>query len=133
MKVKYEFVNKETTVVEVSMKIKKEITELNRVEYNQNHKETRRHCTLSVMGDEGTWLQSEKYNPYKIKIMSNYGVIDLRLDDALEHLTDGQRAAIFAIYFDGYTMSEYADEMGITHAAVSQMITRAKKILKEFY
>ena len=49
MKIKYEFVTGETVEVEVDDSIGKVMVELDRIEYNNDHKETRRHCSLSAI------------------------------------------------------------------------------------
>ena len=59
MKIKYEFVNGESMEVEVSEEVGGIIVDRNgsgRSPYNNEKKETRRHCTLSTLGDEGKWL-----------------------------------------------------------------------------
>ena len=47
MKIKYEFAN-ETVEVEVSEEWGSIVVDLDRQEYNANHRETRRHCSLEA-------------------------------------------------------------------------------------
>jgi len=54
---------------------------------------------------------------------------DLR--DALQYLTEPQRDVVAAVYFNGLTQEEAAEERGVTQEAVSQMLTRAFDTLKE--
>ena len=65
MKIRYEFVTG-TVEVEVSAEMAALHMELDRIEYNNNHKETRRHTTLDNGFDEKEWLASDEYNPINI-------------------------------------------------------------------
>lgn len=61
MKIKYEFAT-ETVEIEVSEDWGDVLVDLNRQEYNNNHKETRRHTTLNNGYDDGDWLAVEDEN-----------------------------------------------------------------------
>lgn len=56
MKIKYEFAT-ETVEVEVSAEMYALHMELNRVEYNNNHRETRRHVSLDTGLEHSEWLR----------------------------------------------------------------------------
>ena len=64
MKIRYEFVTG-TVEVEVSAEMAALHMELDRIEYNNNHKEARRHTTLDNGFDEKEWLASDKCRTYK--------------------------------------------------------------------
>ena len=48
MKVRYEFVTGEFTEIEVDDSLGELLVDFDRQEYNNNHKETRRHCSLDA-------------------------------------------------------------------------------------
>ena len=58
MKIKYEFVAEETVEIEVSEEMYEELKELDRREYNNNHRETRRHSSLDTGLEHSEWLRS---------------------------------------------------------------------------
>ncbi len=53
------------------------------------------------------------------------------LNAALELLTDDQRDAIKAVYIDGLTQAEYGASVGISQPAVSNLIVRGLRRLKQ--
>ena len=59
MKIKYEFAT-ETVEVEVSEELGTVIVDLDRREYNINHKETRRHCSLDAFNLDDTLFPSDE-------------------------------------------------------------------------
>ncbi len=58
MKIKYEFVN-ETIEIEVDEAWASVMLDLDRQEYNVNHKETRRHCSLDALNLDETLIPSD--------------------------------------------------------------------------
>lgn len=133
MIIKYEFITGETVKVEVDENIGEVIVELDRSEYNNDKKETRRHCTLNVLGDDGEWLIDRESDPCTIKNLSKYGVEDERLDDAMDNLTEEEREAVFAVYGSGYTRKAYSEIISIPRTTVNDYVTRGKKKIKKFY
>ena len=59
MKIKYEFAT-ETVEIEVDEDVGNFIVDLNRKEYNINHKETRRHCSLEAFNLDDELLPSDE-------------------------------------------------------------------------
>ena len=59
MLIKYQFADGTTTEVEVSEEIGAVILDLDRQEYNVNHRETRRHCSLEAFDLDGNLLPSK--------------------------------------------------------------------------
>jgi RNA polymerase sigma factor (sigma-70 family) len=53
------------------------------------------------------------------------------LEPYLEHLTDQQRVVVTARYEYGMTEQEIAEQVGMSQPAVSQMLKRVKKTLRE--
>lgn len=123
MKIKYQFAT-ETVEIEVDDDWGSLVIDLDRQEYNNDHKETRRHVSLDAalyegeaFADEGADL--EKYADH----------IDLRR--AISTLTDHQQRIINGRYFEGLTYVELGKELGITEASVRSAADRALKQLRK--
>ena len=128
MKITYKFVTGEVTEVEVSEEIGAVIIDLDRQEYNNDHKETRRHYSLEARVYEGM----------------EYAVVDSdlealfagptdeeRLHAAIQKLDANQREMIRAIYFEGVSVNDYAARMGVTQSAISHRLQTVKRKLKK--
>ena len=123
MKIKYQFAT-ETVEIEVDDDWGSLVIALVRQEYNNDHKETRRHVSLDAalyegeaFADEGAGL--EKYAER----------IDLQR--AISTLTDHQQRIIKGYFFDGLTYVELGEELGISEAGVRQAANRALKQLRK--
>ena len=121
MKITYKFVTGEVTEVEVSEEIGAVIIDLDRQEYNNDHKETRRHYSLDGKVYEGM----------------DYAVEDSDLEALFagptdeERLDPDQQSMIRAIYFEGVSVNDYAARMGVTQSAISHRLQTARKKLKK--
>ena len=134
MKITYEFVN-ETIEIEVSDSWEQVIIELNRKEESVNKKETRRHVSLSPIGDEGAWLKSSEADPYAM-IGEAIRIADEQkkkreLLNVIKALPPKQKALVEAIYFQGLTLTEYADMTGVSQPAISQQLKTVMKKIKK--
>ena len=123
MKIKYQFAT-ETVEIEVDDDWGNLVIDLDRQEYNNDHKQTRRHVSLDAalyegeaFADEGAGL--EKYAER----------IDLQR--AISTLTDHQQRIIKGYFFDGLTYVELGEELGISEAGVRQAANRALKQLRK--
>ena len=127
MKIYYESVTGkiELDVPEKWGKIK---VDLDRQEYNVNHKETRRHCSLEAYNLDGNLLPSE--TNIEVEVLKNEERQELM--DAIEKLTPDQRNLIKAVFFDGVSISEYAKKKGVSQPAITQRKETALKKLKNF-
>lgn len=130
MKTKYEFVNGEVVEIEVSEEWAEVLKELDRKEYNDNHRETRRHCTLSVQGDQGLWLVDEELDPYVIVEKKENNIV---LHKAMQSLTEKQRDIVSKVYFEGVPIGEYAEIKGISQPVASKRLASAIKNMKKFF
>lgn len=126
MKIKYEFAT-ETTEIEVSEEWGSILLDLDRQEYNINHKETRRHCSLEAFNLDGNLFQSDD-NLEKEIIEKD---LNLRLNNAIQELTDAQKKR-FLMYMDGKTYREIAKAEGVDHKQIIKSIEQARKKLKNF-
>ena len=102
--------------------------ELDRIEYNNNHKETRRHTTLDNGFDEKEWLASDKYNPINIIEAEAEA---MRIRAAFAELTKTQRHLVSKMFIEGMSGKEYAESIGVSPAAVSQQLRTIRKKLKK--
>ena len=110
MKITYKFVTGEVAEFEVSEEIGAVIVDLDRQEYNNDHKETRRHYSLEALFAGPTDEE--------------------RLRAAIQKLDPDQQAMIRAIYFERVSVNDYAARMGVTQSAISHRLQTVKKKLK---
>ncbi len=127
MKVKYEFVTG-TVEVEVTDDWGTLLVDLDRQEYNINHKETRRHCSLDAYNQDDALLPSDEDVVRDILAAED----NQRLFEAIAHLDAEQQELVRAIFFGKMSVSEYAKRHGITQPAASQRKKAVLKKLKEF-
>jgi len=129
MKIKYEFAT-ETTEIEVTEEWGSILIELDRQEYNINHKERRRRYSLDACDFEGDDFACEDEALTKIQGGSDEFSI---LYDAIESLTEDQKDLVKKIFFEGYSVNDYAEMLGVGASAVSHRIQRIKARIKKFY
>lgn len=123
MKIKYQFAT-ETVEIEVSDDWGNLVIDLNRQEYNNDHKETRRHIFLDAAEFEGEVFAVE--DPSLESFADNYD-----LQQAIAKLTDNQRRIIVGHYFEGLTYVALAQELGIAEANVRKAANRALKQIQK--
>lgn len=128
MKIKYEFVDGDVEL-EVSDEWASVLSELDRLERNNDKKERRRHYSLEACTYEGADYAVEDKGISAL--FEDLGDAE-RLNEALTHLSSKQQALIRAIYFEGISVSKYADIMGISQPAISQQLKTVYKKLKKF-
>lgn len=128
MKIKYEFADGDVEL-EVSDEWASVLAELDRLERNNDKKEKRRHYSLEACTYEGDDYAVEDKG---ISALFEGLGDEERLNEALTHLSSKQQALIKAIYFEGISVSKYADIMGISQPAISQQLKTVYKKLKKF-
>nr|DAF90056.1 MAG TPA: RNA polymerase sigma factor [Siphoviridae sp. ctEJj1] len=128
MKIKYEFVDGDVEL-EVSDEWASVLAELDRLERNNDKKEKRRHYSLEARTYEGAYYAVEDKGISAL--FEGLGDAE-RLNEALTHLSSKQQALIRDIYFEGISVSKYADIMGISQPAISQQLKTVYKKLKKF-
>lgn len=128
MKIKYTFANGDVTEIEVSEEIGAVVLDLDRQEYNTNHRETRRHCSLEALDLDGNLLPS-KDNVEIDFIRKEDGA---KLRDAISRLNPRQQKLIKAIYFEGQKVTDLALEEGVHWTAITHAVERALKKLEKF-
>ena len=126
MKISYQFCN-ETIEIEVDEEWANVLHELDRVEYNANHRETRRHCSLDALNLDDAFLPSEDDTERDAIRNIEAG----RLHEALAQLEHRQRYLIEEIYLKERRLVDLAAELGIDKSAVRHALDRALKRLKK--
>lgn len=123
MKIKYKFAN-ETIEIDVAEKWGDIVVELNRLEYNVDHAETRRHTSLSSFTYEdrryfadGTDLLAD--------ILSTETV-----SRAMSHLTERQQYLIRKSCLEGWSYTDLAALEGVDESTIRHAVNRAKRRLK---
>jgi len=135
MKIKYEFINGESTEIEVDETIGTFILDSRRIEENLARKE-RYHCLSSDAFDsdasdtvtEGSWGVDERTPEYEFfKKLKNK-----RIETAFSALSETQRRRPL-LYIDGVSVNEIARIEGINPNAAWKSIEGArKKFIKNF-
>lgn len=128
MKIQYKFVN-ETISIDVPDDWGEILIDLDRLEYNNDHKETRRHYSL-----EGKVYEGKDYAVEDPGLEALFAgpTDEERLRAAIQKLDPDQQTMIRAIYFEGVSVNDYAARMGVTQSAISHRLQTVKKKLKKF-
>ena len=128
MKITYKFVTGEVAEVEVSEKIGAVIVDLDRQEYNNDHKETRRHYSLEGKVYEGMDYAVEDSG---LEALFAGPTDEERLHTAIRQLSPDQQEMVRAIFFENVSVNDYAARMGVTQSAISHRLQTVKKKLKK--
>ena len=126
MKVRYQFAV-ETIEVEVDEIWGEMLMDMDRREYNNDHKETRRHAPLYEM-DQDDSLFPAKDN-VEDEILRKEEMKEVAA--ALELLNAEQLWLVKKIYFEGISVNSVAAELGVDHSAVSHRLRTIRKKLEK--
>ena len=127
MKITYEFVTGEISGVEVDESLGGMLLDLDRQQYNNDHKETRRHVSLDGMDYEGELFVSAEDTEGETERREDMA----RLYSAMEALSPSQRELVEKVYFEGRKITDIAAEEGVDKSAVSHRLGRIHKKLKK--
>ena len=105
------------------------LCELDRQEYNNDHKETRRHYSLEGKVYEGMDYAVEDPG---LEALFAGPTDEERLRTAIQKLDPDQQKMVQAIYFENVSVNDYAARMGVTQSAISHRLQTVKKKLKKF-
>ena len=125
---RYHFSNGETISIDVSDDWGEILIDLDRLEYNNDHKETRRHYSLEGKVYEGMDYAVEDPG---LEALFAGPTDEERLRAAIQKLSPDQQAMIRAIYFENVSVNDYAARMGVTQSAISHRLQTVKKKLKK--
>ena len=129
MKYTYRFVTGESVGIEVSAEMEALLINEDRLEYNNDHANTRRHVLLDTGRDGGEdYLAVDDEN---LQALFEGEPDEARLLRALKQLTPKQQALLRALFWDGVTISQYAQQKGVSQPAVSHQFSTALRKLKK--
>ena len=131
IKIAYRFADGHVEEVEVEPEVAETLKELDRQEYNNTQKETRRHTLISAMEYEGQCFVDQNSDAERIAI----GKIGAeKFWAAFRRLNPKQQDLLYALYLSDRPISqaEYAVRLGIHEKSVKQNAWRARKDLKDF-
>ena len=126
MKIRYQFAT-ETVEVEVSEELGNIIVDLNRQEYNNHHKETRRHCSLDAFNLDGALFPSEEDIEAEVVAKDQYN----RLYAAIALLEPQQKELVRQVFFEDRKIVDIAAEEGVSEAAIRNRLKRITQHLKK--
>lgn len=120
MKIVYQSVT-ETIEIEVEEEWAAVVRDLDREEYNSDHRETRRHCSLDALNLDDAYLPSDTDVEAEVaELMENE-----RLFAALSTLEPEQQSLIRRVYLSGEKIVDIAAKEGVSTTAIQN---RLKKI-----
>ena len=128
MKVRYEFVTGEVSEIEVEENLGELLVALDRQQYNNDHKETRRHTSLDGMGYEGEFFVSDADTAGEVEWREDIA----RLFAAMDRLNPEQRELLLKVYFKGQSCASIAEAEGVDKSAISHRLERIYKKLKKY-
>ena len=128
MKIKYEFVN-ETVEIDVEEEWADIVVDLDRQDYNVNHKETRRHCSLEAFSSNDERLASD--DDVERDVIADED--RRRLYKAIAELTPDQQELVRRVYFNNERLADIAREQGVSRAALTNRMNRLLASLKKFF
>ena len=115
---------KEITVTEAKGK---EIIELNRIEYNDNHRETRRHVSLEAYDPYGALVKDDA-DPLQEVI--NKEEMD-QLHQSISQLTPAQQKLLMNKFWDGMKQIDIAKDEGVSKMPITKRLQTIKRRLKK--
>ena len=127
MKITYEFVTGEVSGVEVDEHLGGMLLDLDRQQYNNDQKETRRHFSLDGMDYEGELFASAEDTERTVEHREDMA----RLYSAMEILSPSQRELVKKVYFEERTFASIAREEGVGESAIRDRMKRIHKKLEK--
>ena len=128
VKITYRFADGHMEELEVEPEVAETIKELDRQEYNNNHKETRRHYHLEGCTYEGDDFAVE--DPALVQLLEDDGLL-AKLPSAVASLLPRQRRLINQVFVERKTYVAIAREDGVDESAVRKAVGRALKKLEK--
>lgn len=126
MKIRYQFAT-ETVEVEVSEELGNIIVDLNRQEYNNHHKETRRHCSLDAFNLDNALFPSVEDIEAEVVAKDQYN----RLYAAIALLEPQQKELVRQVFFENRKIVDIAAEEGVSEAAIRNRLKKITQRLKK--
>ena len=126
MKIRYQFAT-ETVEVEVSEELGNIIVDLDRQEYNNHHKETRRHCSLDAFNLDDALFPSEEDIEAEVVAKDQYN----RLYAAIALLEPQQKELVRQVFFEDRKIVDIAAEEGVSETAIRNRLKKITQRLKK--
>lgn len=130
-KYEYKFVNGDTYVINIGIDLLNSaewidiLRELDRLEYNNNQTESRRHCSLDGY-DKDAQIKSDDIDVLEQIILKE------KWEKILSHMTQQERL-IFQLHYDkGFTQEETAKILELSQGMISFAIKMMRKKIKKF-
>lgn len=121
MKYTYHFANGDISEIEVTDEDAFALSELDRVDYNNNQRETRRHASLEAINLDDSLLPSEASTESDVLSILDQEQVQM----AITQLMPQQQALINRVYTEHQTIASIAKAEGVNEAAIRN---RLKKI-----
>lgn len=114
-------------IVKVSKELRRELFELDKREYNDDHREYRRRGELSTYDDTDAWEYVADENTYMLE-----DSICARMDreNILKSYPD-EYSVIVKMAHEKFTQSEIAEKIGKTQGYVSQVLAKISNVFEE--
>ena len=123
MKIMYQFAT-ETVEIEVDDDWGNLVIDLERQDYNNEHKETRRHVSYDALDFYGEALATED------PMLTTFAENDA-LHQAIWQLSPNQQYIIRAHYFEDRSFTEIAQKLGVGVSSITRAAERARNTLKK--
>jgi RNA polymerase sigma-70 factor (ECF subfamily) len=127
MKLTYTFATGEKSEIEVTEEWAAVIMEFDRIDYNSNQRETRRHCSLDRYNLDDSLLPSDADVEGDVICAER----DATLHAAIAKLLPEQQRLLNAYYFNDVPLVEIAKRESVTKQAISNRLARAEAALKK--
>ncbi len=127
MKISYEFVTGEISEIEVDEYLGGMLLDFDRQQYNNDHKETRRHVSLDGMDYEGELFVSVEDTEGAAERREDMA----RLFSAKAALSPAQRELVEKVYFEEQKIADIAAEEGVSHVAIVRRLNRIYEKLRK--
>lgn len=131
MIIKYEFLSKltdEVSEVEVSEELGRAMVEMEKDDFNNDRRETRRHCYMSELEENGHYIAADS------DLLDD--ILEAELHDALmaaiEKLQPQQKELLIRVYWSKELQKNIAAEEGVSERAISGRMKRIINSLKKF-
>ena len=116
MKYTYHFANGDSQEIEVTEAQYLILKDADRIEYNNDHANTRRHISLDMVeADEGMQF-SDITQDVEAAVCAHESIIALH--NAMRSLSPEQRQLIQKVYADGYSYAEIAKACGVPESTI---------------
>ena len=128
VKIMYRFADGHVEELKVEPEVAETLKELDRREYNNNQKESRRHTSLSSMDYEDERFAARNSDVLE-KALRRIDAEALR--SALPMLTPAQQDLVRRVFFLGERPSEIAEAEGVDKSTISHRLDRIYRQLKK--